>query len=202
MIRHTILALAGCALLCAAAKIQPSKNGALLLSDDFSSAQIDPAWKVGKGKWSIEDGALKGIELADDKHAAVVRRRVAYHNAAFEFSFQLNGAKNTHLSLNSAAGHVCRVTIDKTGFVLRKDKTNAKSTDAAATLAKHSMAFEPGKWYTMRVEVRGAQLTAMIGDDHSATGSDPGIDVDKVDIGFPVAGDSAKFDNVRVWRLD
>ena len=202
MTRHVVATLIGCALLSGAAKIQPSKNGALLLSDDFSSAQIDPAWKIAKGKWSIEGGSLKGIEIAEDKHAAVLRRRVAYHNAALEFSFQINGAKAAHLSLNSAEGHVCRVTIDKSGFVLRKDKTNAKSTDAAATLAKHAMTFEPGKWYTMRVEVRGTQLIAMVGDEHAATGSHPGIDVDKVDIGFPVAGDSAMFDNVKVWRLD
>lgn len=183
-----------------AAEIQPAKRGAVLLEDDFQGPAIHAAWKQAKGKWQIVNGALKGVEVASDKHAAVVRRPVAYRDAVIEFAFKFDGARMTHLSLNSSKGHVCRVTIDPKGFVLKKDKTNAKSDDKPAVLARRDVKFEQGKWYTMVVEVRGKQLSARVGAD-SATGEHEGIDVDKADIGFPVAGDSASLDYVKVWAI-
>ncbi|MDX1984822.1 MAG: family 16 glycoside hydrolase [Bryobacteraceae bacterium] len=195
--RMLILALP---LMLAAAETEPARRGALLLEDDFSAASIHPAWRQAKGQWQIVNGALKGVEIASDKHAAVVRRPVAYHDAVIEFSFRLDGARLMHLSLNSSKGHACRVTVDPKGFTLRKDKTNAKSTDKAELLARREMKFEPGKWYTMTVEVRGQRMSARV-NGQSAEGAHEGIDVDKADIGFPVAGDSASIDNVKVWAI-
>jgi hypothetical protein len=183
-----------------AAGTEPARKGALLLEDDFSGSAIHGDWKQPKGKWRVGQGVLTGVEVAADKHAAVMRRPVAYHDAVIEFSFRLDGARLLHLSLNSKQGHVCRVTVDSKGFTLRKDKTNARSTDKAEALARAAVVFETGKWYTMRVEVRGAKIRAEAGGQ-TAEGSHPGIDVDKADIGFPVVGDSASIDYVKVWEI-
>lgn len=188
--RHAALLLTAAALFAA---------DPVLLQDDF--AQLDPAWKIAKGKWEITGGALKGVELPADKHAAVLRRPVAYHDAVIEFRVKLEGAKTAHLSLNSRQGHVCRVVFDSEGFSLRKDKTNAKSADRPVALGRQGVALGGGQWHRVTVTVRGRVLSAQVDGGPVLSGEHEGIDVDKVDVGFPVTGDSASFDDLRVTRI-
>ncbi len=177
-------------------------RGKALMSDDFNGSELPKPWKALKGTWKIVDGALTGTEVADDKHAAVIRRPLKFKNAAFEIPFQLNGAKTIHLSINDKAGHLCRVSIDQKGFVLRRDKPNAKSEVKPATIAKHAMTFEAGKWYTLKVELNGTRFSASIGADHEASGDHPDLGGEKLDIGLPVAGQSASFKYVHAWELN
>jgi 3-keto-disaccharide hydrolase len=174
-------------------------RGKLLFSDDFSSGPVARNWKAGKGQWDIVDGALKGVELPADKHAANVRHAMDYHNGIFQFSFRLDGAKMTAFMFNNKDGHVGRVTITPAGFTVRRDKPNAKSQEQAAVLATVNMPFKAGQWYTMLVEVEGGRILARIDDSHFGFGEHKGIDVDKKDFGMPVGGE-ASFDNIRVWE--
>ena len=86
-----------------------------VLLDEPLSATLGKDWKVGKGKWEVTDGAIRGAELKDDMHGAVARRNIAVKDAVIAFSFKLDGARQISLSLNASKGHVSRVRITPIG---------------------------------------------------------------------------------------
>jgi hypothetical protein len=184
-----------------AAEMKPlmCKRGALLFSDDFSEGPVAKNWRAVKGQWDIAGGALKGVELKADNHAAAVRHAMNFHDAIFQFSFKLDGARMAAFMLNTKGGHVCRVILNPSGFALNKDGNPAKQEKAVA-LATVKTPLNAGQWYTMLVEVQGSQMLARIDDGHVGFGERAGINVDKNDFGMPVAGDSASFRNIRVWE--
>ncbi|MDQ6708200.1 MAG: hypothetical protein M3Z85_19765 [Acidobacteriota bacterium] len=177
-----------------------SERGKLLFSDDFSGEAVSKEWKSNLGKWEIVDGALKGTELEKDHHPAVIRHAISYRNAVFQFSFRLDGAKAVNLSLNNRDGHVCRVVINANGFTLKRDQPKKDSPEKAAVLDTVKTPIKPGQWYEMIVEVQGKQMLARIDDSHIGFGKHDGVDVDKTDFALPMTGDSASYDNVRVWE--
>lgn len=184
-----------------AAETHPVRRGKLLLEDDFSGSALHSDWRVAKGKWSVANGKTTGVEVAADKHAAVIRRNVAFRDGVVEVTFQmLPGAKMTAISLNSAKGHSCRVTVRPGELIVQKDRTNAKSDDKAAVLAKKAMTFEPGKWYTLTMEVRGTSVTARVNNGPAIGGDHEGIAIDRTNIGLPVSGEGVVFDSLRVWE--
>jgi hypothetical protein len=178
-----------------------SERGKLLFSDDFSAATMKPGWVGQPGKWEIVNGAAMISERTEDKHAAVRRHPLQYHDAIFEFSFQFNGAKMLALSINNKGGHVCRLQISPTGMVLQTDKPNAKSDLKPVRLAAVQFPVEPGKWHKVVVEVRGKRMTAQMDGKQTLTGENALVDVDKTDFGFPIGGVSALLDNVRVFDV-
>ena len=185
-----------------AAETHPVRRGKLLLEDDFNGSALAPEWKVAKGKWSVVDGKAMGVELESDHHAAVIRRNVGFRDGVIEIKFQMKpGAKMTAISLNSAKGHSCRVTVRPGELIVQKDRTNAKSDDKAAVLARKSMTFEPGKWYTLTMEVRGTSVTARVNDGPAIGGEHEGVAIDRMNIGLPVSGEGVLFDSVRVWDV-
>jgi hypothetical protein len=175
-------------------------RGKQVLSDDFSGPSIDSKWKPGKGKWEIKDGALKGVEVATDMHAATIHTPIKQTDGIFQFDFRCDGGKTTHLSLNGAKGHICRVTITPNGFQVRKDGSKTDAADKPALLDSCKVSFEKGKWYTMIVEVSGKEMLARVDDKHFAFGEDAKVATPKEMMGFPAAGDSTSFDNVKVWE--
>ena len=190
--------MVSCAL---AADAQFDERGKLLFSEDFSGSSMPAGWSAKPGKWEVSDGAVKVSEVPEDKHAAVRRHPLQYHDAIFEFSFQFDGAKMIGLSLNNKGGHVCRLTINQTGAILQADQPNAKSDLKAVRLAASTAKIEPGKWHKVVVEVHGPKMIAQIDDMPPLTGENPRVDVDKVDFGIPVAGVSAKVKGVKVYAL-
>ena len=71
-------------------------RGKVLVSDDFTGPELQKPWKVMKGGWKISDGVLTGAEIAEDKHAAVIRRPLKVKKDGVEIPFQLNGAQTVH----------------------------------------------------------------------------------------------------------
>lgn len=175
-------------------------RGKQLLADDFSSPTLNPRWTVGKGKWAVVDGALKGLELADDKHSATVRTNLPHTDAVYQFDFKLApDSKTIHLSLNAAKGHLARVMIMPGGFQVRKDASKTDPADKGVLLDSCKMAFEVGKTYTMLVECVGNEILARVDDKHFAFGADAKVAQAKANFGFPIAGEGT-IDNVKVWE--
>jgi hypothetical protein len=176
--------------------IQPGK---LLLADDFAS--IHGAWKLAKGKWEVAGGKFRGAELTADMHGAVARRDVPMKDVVIQYSFKLDGARKTTLSLNAAKGHICRVLIDSKGFTVQKDDQDGKKgDDKAARLDTVEVELKPGQWHTLVVELRGPDILATLDGKLTVFGSHPAIDKAKANLGFTVAGESASFQNLRVWE--
>ncbi len=179
---------------------QMADRGKLLLSDDFSGSAIDPRWKMAKGKWELVNGALKGVELKTDDHAAVIRTPVSYHNAIIQITFKFDGGKQFSISLNNQKGHVCRAIISPTKLSINKDKANKQSVDKPERLGDLALKLQPGQWYEMTLEVQGAEILASLGKDQIIHGENAGIDIDKSDVGLPVGGEGVSFGYVRVWE--
>ncbi|HEY3839392.1 MAG TPA: hypothetical protein VGL72_22620 [Bryobacteraceae bacterium] len=176
-------------------------RGKLLFSEDFSGSTLPQGWAGKPGKWEMTGDAVKVSEVADDKHAAVRRHPLQYHDAIFEFWFEMDGARTVALSINNKSGHVCRLIVTPRGSTLQVDKPNATSEQKAVKLATSTTPVEPGKWHKAVVEVHGARMFAQIDDGAAIVGENPRIDVDKTDLGLPVAGVSAKLKDVKVYAL-
>ncbi len=164
---------------------------AILINEQFPGSALDPSWKANKGKWEVVGGVVKATELAADKHAAVIRRAVAYRDAVIEFDFKLAGADWVALSLNKKGAHVSRVVVGPGGFRVQKDSPGI-------VLGKSDQSISANEWHTMRVVVEGRRMTATLDGKVAVSGEHEAIDCDKVDIGFPVKGDSVYLRNVKV----
>ncbi len=173
-------------------------RGKSLFGDDFSGSELPAGWKTAKGKWIVADGALKGSEVAEDNHAAVIKRALPFHNIVVQFSFKFEGAKRAALSMDGK-GHVCRVNLTPQGFALQRDVAK-DSGEKPAVLGKGALDFKAGEWHTMLVEVLGKEMLAQVDDKVFAFGEHTGIDQEKASIGFPVSGESVVFDDVRAWE--
>ncbi|QOV87809.1 LamG domain-containing protein [Humisphaera borealis] len=198
----SVLALSPVAVFADEVKDMPTllaTRGKQVLADDFSSPTMDAKWKPAKGKWDIKDGALHGVEVASDMHAAAIRTDLKHGNAVYQFDFKFENGKVIHLSINGAKGHICRVTISPDGFQVRKDGSKTDTTDKPALLDSCKMAFEQGKRYTMVVECVGNEMIARVDDAHFAFGSDAKVASEKTNFGFPISGEGS-IDNVRVWE--
>ena len=173
--------------------------GAEILSDDLSA--MGKGWRAAKGEWTAADGALRGAERPADHHGAVTRHAVEFDDAVIAVSFRLDGAKSISLSINDAGGHCCRVIITSKGFSVRKDDHDHAGADKAVNFATKEVAFKPGEWHTLVLEIVGGKMLARIGDD-VGYGEHAMIDVGKTNIGLTVAGQSAAFRDLRVWAAE
>jgi len=176
------------------------ERGKELVSDDFSAATIAKEWKVQKGTWTITDGALKGVELKSDMHAAVVRRDLKAHNFIVQFSFRFEGGRQVGLSINDTKGHVCRAIITAAQVSLVKDKADKNGPEKPNVLDRQSVVLKSGEWHTAVIEVFGKEMAGSIDGQTILFGSNDGIDVEKANFGFPIAGEGVSIDNVRVWE--
>jgi len=175
--------------------------GKLVLSDDLNAA-LGKDWKAAKGKWELTDGVIRGAELKADMHGAVARRNVTMKDAVIEYSVKLDGTKQTTLSLNGSKGHICRVLIRPTGVSVQKDDQDGKDgPDKAVPLDTAETAVKAGEWHTIVIELRGPDILATLDGKHTAYGSHAALDVEKANLGFTVAGESASFKGLRVWDV-
>jgi hypothetical protein len=168
------------------------ERGKGMVADEFKQKPASP-WKVGKGRWEIIDGRLRGSELKADMHGATLRRDVSFKNAVIQYSFRLDGARQTSLSINGTKGHLCRVVITPNGFTVQKDSTDHGATNKAEVLERKAVAIKPGVWHTLVVELNGKEMLACLDGEHVAYGSHDAIANAKGNVGLTVAGDGCSF---------
>ncbi len=177
-----------------------TERGKQLVADDFAKGLGD-GWKAGKGKWENVDGALQGVEVKDDMHAASVRRNVAFHDAVVQYSFKLDGVKTTTFSINGAKGHICRVIVRPNGFIVQKDDQDGPDgPDKAMALDTCKVEIKPGEWHTLVIELSGKEMLARLDDKYVALGSHDTFDVDKKNVGLTVSGESVSFKDLKMWE--
>lgn len=178
--------------------VVPAFAGTLVLEDQFNAHAMDKAWRAAKGEWKQEGGALRGVEIPADKHAAVVRRPVAFQDGEVHLRFKLDGARQVALSINGAKGHICRVVVTPKGFRIAKDPDKAAG-GKAVTLATSTAPIATGEWHELTLTMEGPKMSAKIGAT-LLTGEHAGIAEAKADVGLPVGGTSASFDWIKVYK--
>jgi len=175
-----------------------TKPGKLLFRDDFN-AGLGKAWRASKGKWENAAGAVRAKELQEDHHGAVARTDLKFRDAIFQFSFQLQGARQTTLSINDVKRHICRALITKDILTVQKDDFDHDGPDKAAVFERRPVKLPEGQWHTVLIELKGGEMLAKIGEV-VVFGRHEAIDIDKANFGLTVAGESVQFKNLRVWE--
>ena len=101
--------------------------GSVIFEDNLS--EIREGWGMGNGEWkNDEEGALIGKELEADDHAATFRRNLPLENAVIQFSFKLDGARATTFSIDNSTGHLCRLSINASGFTGSRSRNSRWSS--------------------------------------------------------------------------
>ena len=170
-----------------------------LLVDEPLNMPLGKSWFAKPGKWEIVDGVLRGSERTEDMHGAVRRREVKFSSAVVEFSFKLDGARLTTLSMNAEKGHVCRVKISADGFSVVRDADKVKA-EKPVVLDKRDVKIAPKEWHTMVVEMSGKDILARLDGKETAFGTHDGLAALKASVGFTVQGESVSFKNLRVYE--
>jgi hypothetical protein len=175
-----------------------SVRGKRLLADDFKGP-LETNWKANRGRWGVVDGALRGLELKEDKHAAVIRRRMPAHDLIVQFAFKLDGAQRVAVHIDDAKGHNCLVALTPEAFAVHKASHDQNKTDKSRVLGSKKMPIRPGVWHTLVLEMCGKDILASV-DGAVAFGAHDAIDVDKVSFAISVSGESASIKDFRIWE--
>src|SRR5262249_1188197 len=131
---------------------------------------------------------------------ATNRHAMPFQNVIIQYSFKLDGARQTTLSINDAKGHCCRVLINPTGFTVQKDSHDKNVADKAMVLERRTTPIKPGDRHTIVLEMMGKEMLGSLDGEQVAFGEHPSIDVPKNNFGLTVAGESVSFKNLRVWE--
>jgi len=185
-----------------AADLKPQliKPGAVLVEESFGGPALGAEWTVAKGDWQPRDGALVVREKKEDKHPAVLGFGKPHRDSALRCAFKFDGAKMLGLSLNSVkGGHLFRVTFTPQGVSLNKDKDKKDPQSKGVVLAKADGNFADGKWHTVLLEMKGAEVVVQTDGGVTLKGSDPALDVEKTGYRLVMSGESLLVDDVKVW---
>lgn len=176
--------------------------GSAVIEESFD-AELSKSMMAAKGKWEVVDGSLVGKELAADKHAAVLNYQRKNRNSVVRFSFKFDGSTNGfNFSLNHARGHLFRVVVAGNKMSLNLDKDKKDPASKAVVMATAKGEFEPGKWYTMQVEMLGDRVVAQTDNGLMVEASHPKLDTDKPNYRFVMRGDSLAIDDLHVWDVN
>ncbi len=117
---------------------------------------LDATWSVAQGKWTPEGGVLRVVELAANKHSAVLHHNVGLANAVIECDFRLDGPGVFYVGCD-AKTHVGRVVIRPDGMIIAED-----SVKPSHTLATLKTPVAVGEWHHLRVEWQGDRMAARL----------------------------------------
>tara|TARA_R110002096_G_scaffold21440_7_gene69518 strand:- start:2723 stop:3403 length:681 start_codon:yes stop_codon:yes gene_type:complete len=194
-------------------------RGELLYEENFE--QLTKRLQVGKGDWQIVDGtSIKGMELKGDKHTAFRKMFLDHQDVIYQFDFKFEGKAYPKFLINYELVHLANCIIKPDGFSISKlnEAGKRKQMDALAVanggpiekgdwqksnvvLDSAEMAFEPGQWYTITIELVGDELAARIGDV-VIRGQHSGLKEKKTNFGIQAAGlgEWVHFDNLKIWK--
>jgi hypothetical protein len=167
---------------------------------EVSGTEIGAQWKVGKGKWEVTDGVLRGSELTADKHGGVIRTGLKLKNIVIACEVKFDGAKVTTISINGPKDHLARVIIAPNRFVVQRDDQDHDGPDKAIVFLTKPVTLEPGTWHTVVLEMVGDTMVGTLDGKITGHGSDPTfLAKEKTVPGFTVGGESVSYRNVRIY---
>jgi Domain of Unknown Function (DUF1080) len=170
--------------------------GKVLFDSKLDSALAAPA-KAVKGSWEPADGVIKGAELASDKHGAVMRLATVMTDFTMEVELKLDGARMTSMSINSAKGHVARLSVSPTMITVQKDDSDHEGPDKAVIFHRVKTEVKVGEWHKLRIEIVGDTMLGQV-DGIVGYGTDAMLTQPKANPGLTVGGQSAQFRNLRI----
>ncbi len=184
-----------------APKTEPvfAKAGKLIFAEDFDADATAGSWNMPHGSWEMSNGVLTASELAENNHAAVMKRAMPLTNAVIEFEVQLSeGAKQAAFGFDDN-DHICRFQIMPNAFLVKKDDHDHEGPDEGVMLEQTKLDADEGEWLQVRLEIVDTHFLAAVNGE-TAYGSHELIASTKEKWGFVVGGGPVTFRNLRVWE--
>ena len=184
--------------------------GTLLLEERFDGGTLPAGWTRNTGVLAVRDGALRAGERAADKHLGAFRKAVPLQDAVVQLDFKLEGARAFHLGFDPAPGqlkkqgHLLSLIITPAGWQITEHNNKADPASKNVVRAKASTTFEPGRAYTLELEMKGEQVVARVAGKAPLRAHATDFRVRKPGLVFRVGGPDGQdvvVDNVRVWEL-
>jgi len=196
------------------------KPGKLLLEENFDSAQLPYLFRVGKGDWKIVDGALRGRQLAADKHTAFRKIYLDHKDVIYEYDMKLEGDGFHQLLINWDLAHIAKCVVryeSAAVFKIREKKKREQMSklnhdqgldplkgewdEKTFAMDEVGILIKEGKWHHVVIELVGDTLSLTV-DGKTAKGTHIGLSEKKDNFGFQAGGlESYVFiDNVRVYE--
>ncbi|HEX8913025.1 MAG TPA: hypothetical protein VF796_11745 [Humisphaera sp.] len=181
-----------------------TQRGKLLKEEDFSDAghlKDKKLWNIYKGDFSVQDGALRSVERKEDMHHPAMSTKLPAKDLVMQCRFKVDASKWMGLSLDNGKEkiHVFRAMINPNGVSLKR-MTGMGPTTKGETIAEKKFKFEPGKWYTLVVEIRGKEAALTVPEANIAiAGEHEGVAMEKDRFELISGGDAAWFDDIKIY---
>lgn len=186
------------------------KKGQLLLEEKFDGDTLPKGWNLKSGRLRVADGALRASQKKGER-LCLFNCDLPMQDAAIQIDFKFDGGRGINVSCNPSPGelkkhgHLFSVMITPMMWNITEHNDKADRTSQSKVLASAPDKFEPGKWYTLLLEFKGADVVARIEGKKALRASSKDFSVKKPGIEFRVLGPTddavVSFDNLRVWEL-
>ena len=204
------------------------EKGKLLFSDDFERKEGLGEWTVHEkfnGAFTTKEGVWVTKEIEGAGHGSTARIQIPYKNVIVEFDFQFKGGKRFNIVMDDStcktvwAGHICRASFSKTGFMVQDDKTGTMDLkvrnqikdnpekkkefkellDSKKSFVKTKLV--DGEWYHVRISKKGDIIECQV-DGKITQLKSKGIDHRSLNkFGPTITGSDILFDNLKIWKL-
>ena len=202
----------------------------LLFSDDFNRAELGKEWQQVVPMFTLENNAMKGIQMRYDTpakdgkppvkgHQAVAGREVSTKDSVIEFRFKLGGAQSVTAEYDdrkfngSHYGHICmaRIAADKITLVDQKGlavarpegATGEPPTPKGRKNISYPLNLDPQAWHTFMLETVGDTMRATIDGKPVAVLKSPGIaHPTKSKVEFGCMGKDGFIDDLKIWNAE
>ena len=191
------LGAATAALLLALAVVVPVAFAAALFVDDFEDGNLD-GWTRSGGSWSV---VVDGSHVASQSSTSARATALTGQTGWSDYSMQ---ARVKVLAFNGSdrfAALAARAQGTTSAYLLSLRSSNRVLLErlvggASTTVASAPLAVSTGTWYTLRLEVQGGTLRAIVDGALLATASDSQFSAGRV--GLVTLNARAEFDDVQV----
>lgn len=131
-----------------------------LLEEHFDKP-LSADWHWGLGTWSAKEGVLRGFESGERRHGPVKVHKLTLTDAVMECEFRLIGkASFAGIIFNGAQerGHIVHLVMGKDHLRVLAHPSKGESVE----VRKQENPLTPGDWHRVRLEFKGATITATI----------------------------------------
>ena len=177
-------------------------TGETVLNEPLAKMPSKPWVPAGRGVWNARDGGLWGAQKGPQDQGASLSVPVAITDGAIDYEINFNGADRHSLRIEwgrSARKGSFRIVVSRSAVEITKNPSAGEGKDAAEPIARKALKLEKGRWYPVRVTLKGNEVTVQV-NDVTVSGSHEVLGQPKTQLNFLVFGESAGFRNVKVVR--
>lgn len=154
-----------------------------------------------KGRWTVSEGTLQGVELESDRHAAVLNYQKPNRDSAVKFRFKLDDTSGGfHFSLNHQTGHLFRVVVDSDGVSVKLDKDKKDPDSKAVILANAKKEIAKKQWHTMLIEMKDDRVVTQLSQGVTLDVRHPKFAVAKPNYRFVTRGRTLLIDDLNIFE--